>query len=1043
MSTTNLKKQGIFLFLFLTVFYAAGNAQTQKTTVKEYDQVYTTYPYSDPSPVPVLNQIYPYFRYDGYTDKAVQKAWKVVELENDYIKVLIFPEIGGKIWTAIEKSTNQPFIYYNHVIKFRDVAMRGPYTSGGLELNYGIIGHTPNCATPVDYVIQNNDDGSISCIVGVLDLLTRSNWRLEIRLPKDKAYFITRTFWYSSTPISQPYYHWLNGGFKSAGNLEFIFPGTSYIGHGGEYASWPVNETNGKNINFYDNNDFGGYKSYHVFGKYTNFSGGYWHDDGFGVVRYGTHDDKAGKKIWIWGLSRQGMIWEKLLTDTDGQYVEMQSGRLFNQNSGRSTYTPFKQLSFAPYATDIWTEYFYPVLQTRGYVEANEYGALNIKNEDGFLKVYFSPVQSIDDQIVITEGQKIIYSSVLKAEPLKTFRDSIKFSGNPQDLKVTVGGNKLVYYSDPKANVLGRPVEAPSDFVWDNANGLYIQGIEAMDQKRYPAAEEKLKASLQKDHNFLPALLKMAELNYRNMLYPEALEMAKRALSIDTHDGAANYYYGLVNLANGNIIDAKDGFDLATMSSEYRSAAYTELARIWLKEKNFEKALGYSERAIDYNRFNIEALQLQAVILRNLNNNAKEGVILETILSYDPLNHFSRFEKFLLKSDEKTKLDFTSLIRNELPYETYMELAIWYYNSGCYDETAKMLALSPVTIETEYWEGFLENRNVNLAGANRDYIFPFRSETGIILEKLLAKQDEWLMKYHLALIYKDRNRIDDCIKLLTACGDQPDYAPFYAARAEILKGKSDSQCEADLKKALSLDKQWRYHVLLASHYINHQQYDKALSISEPFYKSNPQNFVTGSLHAQTLLLNKKYREADAVLKKINILPHEGATNGREMYREVKLMQATQLMGKKNYKSALKFIQEARLWPENLGVGMPYEEDLDTRLEDWMNYLCQKNLNKPADADAMLKHIVSFKPQIDNSVRNFVPENTLITALALEKLNRKSEADKFIGQQIEMFPDYKLLSWSKAIFEKDKSFNLPDNVKDANVRIIEELISLGM
>jgi hypothetical protein len=1043
MTTSNFKNQGIFSLIFLFVISISGFSQTQKSTVREYDQVYTTYPYSDPSPVPVLTQIYPYFRYDGYTDKPVQKSWKVVELENDYIKVIILPEVGGKIWTAIEKSTNQPFIYYNHAVKFRDIAMRGPYTSGGLELNYGIIGHTPNCATPVDYIIRNNEDGSVSCIVGVLDLLTRSNWRLEIKLPKDKAFFETRTFWYSSTPVTQPYYHWLNGGFKSDGNLEFIFPGTHYVGHGGEYADWPINETNGKNISFYNNNDFGGYKSYHVLGKYADFSGGYWHDDDFGVVRFGTHDDKAGKKIWIWGLSRQGMIWENLLTDTDGQYVEMQSGRLFNQNSGRSTFTPFKQLSFAPYATDIWTEYFYPVLNTRGYVEANEYGALNVKNENGYLKIYFSPIQNIDDQIVISEGQKTIYKKMIKASPLKTFKDSIEFRGNALDIKITLGENKLVYNSDPKTNVLSRPLQSPADFNWDSAYGLYIQGIEFMDQKRYPAAEEKLKASLQKDQNYLPAILKMAELNYRNMNYPGALEMAKRALSIDTHDGATNYYYGLINAASGNIIDAKDGFDLATLSSEYRSAAYTELARIYLKEKNFGKALGYSRRAIDYNRFNIEALQLQAVILRNMNDPSGNGKVLGDILSYDPLNHFSRFEQYLQKNNEDSKLSFTSMIRNELPHETYMELAVWYYNSGCPAEAGKVLALSPVTPETEYWKSFLQHKPVSLSGINPDFIFPFRSETGVILEQLIKNQDDWLMKYHLALIYKDRNRTDDCIKLLTSCGDTPDYAPFYATRAEILKGKDDSRCEADLKKALSLDKQWRYHVLLANFYNNHQKYDKALEITAPYYKANTQNFVIGSLHAQTLLLNRKFREADAVLQKINILPHEGATNGREMYREVKLMQAAQLMGKKNYKSALKFISEARLWPENLGVGMPYEEDLDVRLEDWMNYLCNQRLNRAAEADKILNRIVGFKPRIDNSVRNFVPANTLVSAWAFDKLNRRSEAERFIEQQMREFPDYKLISWSKAVFGDDKSFILPASGKDANVRIIEELTSFGM
>jgi hypothetical protein len=95
-------------------------------------------------------------------------------------------------------------------------------------------------------------------------------------------------------------------------------------------TDWPVNKTNGK-ISFYEQNDFGGYKSYHVFGDYTEFFGAYWHDDDYGMARYATHDDKAGKKIWIWGLSQQGMIWEKLLTDHDGQYVEVQSGKLFNQ----------------------------------------------------------------------------------------------------------------------------------------------------------------------------------------------------------------------------------------------------------------------------------------------------------------------------------------------------------------------------------------------------------------------------------------------------------------------------------------------------------------------------------------------------------------------------------------------------------------------------------------------------------------------------------------------------------------------------------------
>jgi hypothetical protein len=232
-------------------------------------------------------------------------------------------------------------------------------------------------------------------------------------------------------------------------------------------------------------------------------------------------------------------------------------------------------------------------------------------------------------------------------------------------------------------------------------------------------------------------------------------------------------------------------------------------------------------------------------------------------------------------------------------------------------------------------------------------------------------------------------------------------------------------------------------VLLAKHYNSHQQYEKALSITGTYYKSHPHDFIIGSLHAQNLILNKKYKEADALLKTVKILPHEGATNGREMYREAKLMQAVQLMERKNFKGALKFIGEARLWPENLGVGKPYDEDIDTRLEDWMDYLCARKMRNNVEADKLLNRIVSFQPVIDNTVRNFTPANTLVTAWAFERMNQKNKAASFIDTQIRNYPKYKNLLWSKAMYEKDNNYVLPEIEKDANVRIIEKLISSGM
>ncbi|MBI9063466.1 MAG: DUF5107 domain-containing protein, partial [Marinilabiliaceae bacterium] len=310
-----MKQALILLFVLIPL----TNVMAQKATVREEKMVMNTYPFFDPNPVVNPDRIYPYFRFDGYTNHSEEKEWNMVVLENDYIKVFVCPDVGGKIWGAIEKSTGKEFIYFNHSAKFRDVAMRGAWSSGGLEYNFGDIGHIPTCATPVDYVTKEYADGSVACVVGAIDLPSGTKWNVEIKLQKDKAYFETIASWFNTSDLPVTYYHWMNAAAKADGGLEFIYPGNKRIGHGGEMGNWPVDE--GRNISMYENNDFGIYKSYHILNAYSNFFGGYWHDDNFGFGHYSCYDDKPGKKIWIWGLSDQGMIWEDLLTDSDGQYI--------------------------------------------------------------------------------------------------------------------------------------------------------------------------------------------------------------------------------------------------------------------------------------------------------------------------------------------------------------------------------------------------------------------------------------------------------------------------------------------------------------------------------------------------------------------------------------------------------------------------------------------------------------------------------------------------------------------------------------------------
>src|SRR5205085_12187234 len=120
-----------------------------------------------------------------------------------------------------------------------------------------------------------------------------------------------------------------------------------------------------------------------------------------------------------------GMIWYKLLTHNDGQHVEVHSRRLYNQPASATTFTPYKNRSFHPHATDNWTEYWFPVLKTKGFVAANSHGALNAKNENGMLKIHFMPLQQLNDEIKITDGDKVIYSKKVDLKTMQLFADSI------------------------------------------------------------------------------------------------------------------------------------------------------------------------------------------------------------------------------------------------------------------------------------------------------------------------------------------------------------------------------------------------------------------------------------------------------------------------------------------------------------------------------------------------------------------------------------------------------------------------------------------
>ncbi|MEM9327565.1 MAG: DUF5107 domain-containing protein, partial [Bacteroidota bacterium] len=407
----------LLLSLVLLLPIAMGQA-----TITEEQRGLTTYPFDDPNPIPILTdnaKIYPYFKYEGYAQKGVEKQWKVVTLENEFIQVFVLPEAGGKVWGAIEKSTGEEFIYRNEVMKFRNIAMRGPWTSGGIEFNFGIIGHTPSTATPVDYILQSHDDGSVTCVVGNMDLPSRNHWRVFITLPPDKAYFETRVVWYNPSPFNHTYYNWMTAAAATGNDLEFFIPGNQYLTHPGQAKSWPYDGD--RKISDYARNNYGPSKSYHIVGSYDDFFGGYFHDSKVGFGHWARYDDMPGQKLWLWALSRSGGIWEDLLTDTDGQYIEFQAGRQFNQYSPGADRNPITKTPFEPYRTDEWSEIWFPVKDIRGLTEVSKSGVLHIVNDNGTLEIGVNALQNAEGTVTVHADGTKLFEEQLDLPPMGVF----------------------------------------------------------------------------------------------------------------------------------------------------------------------------------------------------------------------------------------------------------------------------------------------------------------------------------------------------------------------------------------------------------------------------------------------------------------------------------------------------------------------------------------------------------------------------------------------------------------------------------------------
>lgn len=1002
-----------------TILFCTQNGFSQ-ATITESLQKFKTYPYSDPDPVAKITKHYPYFRFDGFTNTPVEKEWKVVTLENEYVKVLVAPEMGGKVLGAIEKSTGEEFIYFNKVVKFRDISMRGAWTSGGIEFNFGSIGHAPTTASPVNYILRNNSDGSVSCIIGAPEITSRTEWRIEIRLPANASYFETKALWYNPSEMKTSLYNWMTASVDASYDLEYFFPGHTEIGHGGEEGSWPANK-DGIKISLYKNNTFGGPKSYHVLGEYAEDFLCYFHNKEFGLGHWSPYDEKPGQKIWLWALSREGEIWADLLTDPGNiQYTEIQTGLLFNQAGTNSTFSPFKHLFFNEGSEHKFTELWFPVKGIGGMVKSNETGSLNLVRNGGQATIGFCANQEIKGEwIVKADGKEILRKSI-NLKPTEFFNETLEI-GSAKNVEVMIGSDFRYNTKETEERKLSKPVNINEGFNWDSVDGQLTEGTELEKQRLYAEAKEKYEQVLKKDAFNTETLTRMAGLFYRSMEYKKAGEYAMKALANDTYFPEANYIFGLVSKKLGKKYDALDAFSMAARSVSYKSVSYAQIAAIYFAEGEMQKSLKFAEQALDYNRYNINALKLKALIFEKTGEMQNRNVVLDDILHIDPLNSFARFEK----ND-----DFNTILNYEMPDQICLELAVWYYNLGLNDKAVEVLKKTSATPIINYWLAFIlkdqQLLNQAIAGSP-ELIFPFRPETTEVLDWALTQNNNWKTKYFLGLIYWSKGRTEEAKQYFSECENQPDYFAFYLTRFELLNGDIDYNGEADLIKAWGLNQnEWRCYKALSDYYGAKQNFTAAIDWAQKGFEKFPGDYILAYQFAKNLLIAGKYEESLNILTKTTILPNEGASSGRVTYRQDCIMDAVSKLTNNKSKAALSRIKQARMWPENLGVGKPY--DTDERIEDYLESLYWNKVGKSAKAKELEDKIIDFTVKSSR-----LSSSVYLGAILLKKTGKQEEAKKLLTSWAEKQPTNKVAGWCLAKFngENEKAENILNEIKNAN------------
>jgi tetratricopeptide (TPR) repeat protein len=564
--------------------------------------------------------VYPNPIIEKISDVKADKAYTGLFIENEYLKIMILPELGGRIQMAYDKIRDRHFIYYNQVIKPALVGLTGPWISGGIEFNWPQH-HRPSTFEPIDYTIEENSDGSKTVWVNEIEKMFHTKGMAGFTLYPGKAYIEIKAKLLNRSDLPQTFLWWANPAVKVNDHYQSVFPPdvNAVFDHGKrDVSSFPIATGKYYKVDYSPGTDISMYKnipvptSYMAINSSYDFVGGYEHDAQAGLLHVANHHVSPGKKQWTWGHGDFGVAWDRNLTDEDGPYIELMTG-MFTDNQPDFTWLmPNEEKSF--------TQYFLPYRELGVLKNASKDILLStqLKGNQVLLKVFVTSVHA-DLNITLSQGSKIYYEDRFSLSPDEVYTrevdvDETFLEADQLVVITTSSGREVLRYqpsNDHKKEIPApaRPALQPEDI--KSTEQLFLTG-QHLEQYRHatyspvPYYEKALQyepGDIRNNNALGLWYLRRGQFAKSEPFFLRAIETSTER-NPNPYDGEPYYNLGLCLTYQQRQKEAYKAFYKATWSKTWKDNGFFCIGQLDLAIGEFELALEHLKQSLDCNANN-------------------------------------------------------------------------------------------------------------------------------------------------------------------------------------------------------------------------------------------------------------------------------------------------------------------------------------------------------------------------------------------------------------------------------------------------------